>query len=64
MDRLDPMERVALEWKYLDGLSVREIAGRIARTEKAAEDILRRARAAFRSEFERLTRSDEHRAGG
>ena len=64
MDRLDPLERVALEWKYMDGLSVREIAGRLARTEKAAEDILRRARLAFRSEFQRLTRVSEHRVGG
>ena len=46
-------ERVALEWKYLDGLSVREIAVQLGRTEKAAEAILYRARQLFRQRLER-----------
>lgn len=37
-----------LEWKYIDGLSVREIAGRLGQSPKAAESLLARARAAFR----------------
>ncbi|MGQ0428931.1 MAG: RNA polymerase sigma factor [Gammaproteobacteria bacterium] len=37
-----------LEWKYLDGLSVREIAARLHVGEKAAESLLGRARDAFR----------------
>jgi RNA polymerase sigma-70 factor (ECF subfamily) len=37
-----------LEWKYVDGLSVGEIARRLAVTEKAAESALTRARGAFR----------------
>jgi RNA polymerase sigma-70 factor (ECF subfamily) len=37
-----------LEWKYVDGLSVREIAGRLGQSPKAAESALARARAAFR----------------
>jgi len=37
-----------LRWKYLDGLSVREIAGRTRSTEKAVEGVLGRARAALR----------------
>ena len=37
-----------LEWKYLDGLSVQEIAERLAIGPKAAESCLTRARAAFR----------------
>lgn len=37
-----------LEWKYVDGLSVREIAHRLAIGDKAAESLLGRARAAFR----------------
>ncbi len=41
-------ERLVLEWKYLDGLSVREIAGRLGRTEKATEALLYRARRSFR----------------
>ena len=38
----------ALEWKYIDGLSVREIAGRLSLGEKAAESLLTRARESFR----------------
>jgi RNA polymerase sigma-70 factor (ECF subfamily) len=53
MDTLADDERLALEWKYLDGLSVREIALRLGRTEKAAEAVLYRARGAFRAAFER-----------
>jgi len=39
----------ALEWKYVDGLSVREIAGRLSLGEKAAESLLGRARESFRA---------------
>jgi RNA polymerase sigma-70 factor (ECF subfamily) len=37
-----------LEWKYVDGLSVKEIGDRLAIGPKAAESCLTRARAAFR----------------
>jgi RNA polymerase sigma-70 factor (ECF subfamily) len=37
-----------LEWKYVDGLSVNEIAERLAVGQKAAESVLTRARNAFR----------------
>jgi RNA polymerase sigma-70 factor (ECF subfamily) len=57
MDRLDDPERIALEWKYIDGLTVREIAQRLGRTEKATEGILYRARAAFRAQYQRITKS-------
>ena len=40
--------REVLRWKYLDGLSVRDIAGRTRSTEKAVEGVLGRARAALR----------------
>jgi RNA polymerase sigma-70 factor (ECF subfamily) len=39
----------ALEWKYIDGLSVREIAERLDLGEKAAESLLTRARDSFRT---------------
>ena len=39
----------ALEWKYIDGLSVREIARRLGLGEKAAESLLTRARESFRT---------------
>jgi RNA polymerase sigma factor (sigma-70 family) len=53
MDKLPAEYRLALEWKYLDNLSVREIALRWETTEKSAESILFRARREFR---ERMTR--------
>ena len=44
----------ALEWKYLDGLSVVEIAARLGVSTKAAESRLTRAREAFRDGFSAL----------
>lgn len=52
LENMPDDERVALEWKYLDGLSVREIAAHLGRTEKAAEAILYRARRSFRKRLE------------
>jgi RNA polymerase sigma-70 factor, ECF subfamily len=43
-----------LEWKYIDGLSVAEIALRLGRTTKATESLLTRARDAFRSAVDDL----------
>ena len=40
-----------LEWKYIDSLSVNEIASRLGTTTKAAESLLTRARNAFREAF-------------
>jgi RNA polymerase sigma-70 factor (ECF subfamily) len=40
-----------LEWKYLQGLSVNDIAERLASTPKAVESMLTRARQAFREGF-------------
>jgi RNA polymerase sigma-70 factor, ECF subfamily len=41
----------ALEWKYLDGLSVADIALRLGVSTAAAQSVLQRARAAFREAF-------------
>jgi RNA polymerase sigma factor (sigma-70 family) len=49
LDRLLDEERQVLEWKYLQELSVRDIAERLGRTEKAIEALLYRARQSFRS---------------
>jgi RNA polymerase sigma-70 factor, ECF subfamily len=46
-----------LEWKYVDGLSVREIAGRLQLHEKATESLLTRARVAFREAISELAGS-------
>ena len=53
VDGMDDDARLALEWKYLDDLPVREIAERLGRTEKAAEALLYRARRAFRATLAR-----------
>ena len=44
----------ALEWKYIDELSVQEIAARLNVGPKAAESLLTRARQAFRDGFAAL----------
>jgi RNA polymerase sigma-70 factor (ECF subfamily) len=51
LDRLPGHYGDALEWKYIDGLSVAEIAARLGVGVKAAESTLTRARAAFRDAF-------------
>jgi RNA polymerase sigma-70 factor (ECF subfamily) len=48
LDRLPPRYGDVLEWKYVEGLSVKEIATRLESTPKAAESLLTRARNAFR----------------
>lgn len=48
LETIPDQGRLALEWKYVDKLSVREIAERLDVTEKAAESILFRARNEFR----------------
>jgi RNA polymerase sigma-70 factor (ECF subfamily) len=44
-----------LEWKYVDGLSVDEIAARLNLSQKAAESLLMRARTAFRGAIADMT---------
>jgi len=55
MDNLPVDYADALEWKYIDGLSVAEIAERQGRGHKAAESLLNRARESFREGFTTLT---------
>lgn len=56
LDLLPPHYARALEWKYLDHLSVNEIAARLEAGPKAVESLLTRARRAFMEHYERLTR--------
>ena len=44
----------ALEWKYIDGMSVAEIGARLSIGTKAAESLLTRARIAFRDGFDAM----------
>jgi RNA polymerase sigma-70 factor (ECF subfamily) len=55
LDRLPPRYGNALEWKYLEEASVKEIAARLELSPKAAESLLTRARDAFRDGFRTLT---------
>jgi RNA polymerase sigma-70 factor (ECF subfamily) len=51
LDRLPGRYGDALEWKYIEGLSVAEIGERLGIATKAAESLLARARVAFRDAF-------------
>jgi RNA polymerase sigma-70 factor (ECF subfamily) len=53
LDALADEERLVLEWKYVESLSVRDIAERLGRTKKAVEAILYRARISFRTTYAR-----------
>ena len=54
LDQLPRRYGDALEWKYVEGLSVKEIAVRLDLGPKAAESLLTRARQAFREAFAAL----------
>ena len=51
LDHLPARYGQALEWKYLEEMSVKEIARRLDVAPKAAESLLTRARVAFRDHF-------------
>lgn len=48
VDAIPERYALVLEWKYIDGLSVRSIAEQLGLTDKAAESLLTRSRDAFR----------------
>lgn len=54
LDHLPPRYADALEWKYIEGVPVKEVAGRLGIGPKAAESLLTRAREAFRDCFAAL----------
>jgi len=59
LDQLPERSGRVLEWKYLEGLPVQEIADRLQVGLKAAESLLSRARPAFRAAFQKLHRDVE-----
>ncbi|HYM33903.1 MAG TPA: sigma-70 family RNA polymerase sigma factor [Steroidobacteraceae bacterium] len=54
LDHLPPNYGNALEWKYVEGASVEDIAARLGMQHAAAQSLLQRARLAFREMFEEL----------
>ena len=55
LDHLPPKYGDVLEWKYIHGLSVKEISERMELGPKAVESLLTRARRAFRDSFVTIT---------
>ncbi|HET8778118.1 MAG TPA: sigma-70 family RNA polymerase sigma factor [Candidatus Limnocylindria bacterium] len=49
--QLPPDQRLALLFRHLDGMPVREVAAAIGRSEKATESLLARARESFRRAY-------------
>jgi RNA polymerase sigma-70 factor (ECF subfamily) len=52
LDRLPGSYGDALEWKYVEGMSVEEISARLGISQTAAQSLLARARIAFRDALE------------
>lgn len=59
IDQLPGRYGDALEWRYIDGVAVQEIARRLGLGYKAAESLLARARQAFRDGFGLVAGSTE-----
>jgi RNA polymerase sigma-70 factor (ECF subfamily) len=59
LDRLPSHYAQALEWKYLEERSMREIAARLGVTPKAVESLLTRARGAYRNALSTLLAGHE-----
>ena len=55
LDRLPPKYGDALEWKYIEGFTVREIAQRLGLSFEAAQSLLARARRAFQEIYGTLS---------
>jgi len=53
LEGLSERQRLALEWKYVEGMRVQEMAARLGETEKSVEAILYRARRDFRHAYHR-----------
>jgi len=58
MASLPALQQAALVFRFLDGLSVREVADHIGRSEDATESLLRRARVHFEQVYRGATDAD------
>ncbi len=63
LDRLPPKYGDALEWKYIQGYSVKEIAARLELSPQAAQSLLARAKRAFQDIYSTLARPVMEEAG-
>ncbi len=63
LDRLPPKYGNALEWKYVEGYSSREIADRLNIGQEAAQSLLARAKRAFTEVYGTLTSATAESAG-
>ena len=61
LEQLGAHHRSALTLRYLDGLPVRDVAECLGRTEGATEQLLLRAKAAFRDRYELTTDGEQAR---
>ncbi|MFG0249712.1 MAG: RNA polymerase sigma factor [Phycisphaeraceae bacterium JB051] len=59
LKQMSTVEREVLIWMYQENVSVREIACRLNRTEKAVENLLYRAREHFKKRFEAHIQKNE-----
>jgi RNA polymerase sigma-70 factor (ECF subfamily) len=64
LDRLPAHYGDALEWKYIQGHSVKEVARRLDLSPDAAQSVLARARRAFAEVYAELARPLTHEAHG
>ncbi|MBT8061910.1 MAG: RNA polymerase sigma factor [Gammaproteobacteria bacterium] len=55
LDRLPPKYGDALEWKYIEGYTVKEIAGRMGLSHEAAQSLLARAKRSFKEIYATLS---------
>lgn len=54
LNRINPIYRYALVMKYIDGCSIKEIAGHLGRTAKAVDGVLQKAKSSFAREYSRM----------
>jgi len=59
LQKLSSKEQAVLKTKYIEGLSARDIAGRIGITEKAVHSLLYRARISLRRQLKRMAPLDK-----
>jgi RNA polymerase sigma-70 factor (ECF subfamily) len=63
LDKLPPKYGDVLEWKYIEGYSVKEIALKMDLSPEAAQSLLARAKTAFREIYSTLARPVFKEAG-